>query len=146
MTDDPERLRKLLDVFIGTEEDDAVPMKVEAVRLLHRSVVLKIAGVDDRTAAEALKGRFVFVAAKNLARPRKGRWFVHDIIGCAVATLDGRDVGKVADVMKSGAQDIWVVRNGPKEYLIPVVGEFIVSVDVAGRRIVIRPIEGLLDG
>ncbi len=145
LTDDPERLKKLRDVCVGIEANDAVPVIVEAVRMLHRSVVIKLKGVDDRTAAEALRNKFIFVARKDLARPGRGRWFVHDIIGCAVVTVDGREVGEVTDVMKSGAQDIWVVRQGAKEHLIPAVAEFITEVDIARRRIVIRPIEGLLD-
>lgn len=145
LTDDPERLKRLREVYIGLEANEAVPLMVEAVRMLHRSVVIKVKTIDDRTAAEALRNNFIFVAQKDLAKPGRGRWFVHDIIGCAVVTTDGRDVGAVADVMKSAAQDIWVVRSGVKEYLIPAVAEFIAEVDIARRRIVVRPIEGLLD-
>ncbi len=145
LTDDPERLKRLREVYIGLEANEAVPLMVEAVRMLHRSVVIKVKTIDDRTAAEALRNNFIFVAQKDLAKPGRGRWFVHDIIGCAVVTTDGRDVGAVADVMRSAAQDIWVVRSGVKEYLIPAVAEFIAEVDIARRRIVVRPIEGLLD-
>ncbi len=145
LTDDPERLKRLREVYIGLEANEAVPLMVEAVRMLHRSVVIKVKTIDDRTAAEALRNNFIFVAQKDLTKPGRGRWFVHDIIGCAVVTTDGRDVGAVADVMKSAAQDIWVVRSGVKEYLIPAVAEFIAEVDIARRRIVVRPIEGLLD-
>ncbi len=144
LSDDPDRFHGLVDVFCGTGEADAQPGEIEEVRTMHRGLLLKLKGVDDRTAAERLKGRMLFVTREHLVKPRKGRWFVHDIIGCAVATDDGREIGTVADVLKSAAQDIWVVREGSKEHLIPVVSEFVRSVDVKKKRIVIHAIEGLL--
>ena len=62
-----------------------------------------------------------------------------------VVTEDGREVGRMAGVEQGPGQDRWIVRDGAREHLIPAVAEIVVDVDVATRRIVIRPPDGLLE-
>jgi 16S rRNA processing protein RimM len=62
-----------------------------------------------------------------------------------VLTEEGREVGRVTRIERAGAQDLWVVRADGREHLIPAVPEIVTDVDLAARRVVIRPPEGLLD-
>jgi len=68
-----------------------------------------------------------------------------DIIGCEVVTEEQMKVGIVADLLSLPANDIWVVRNGKKEFLIPAVKAIIRKVDVKAKRITIHALEGLLE-
>ena len=140
-----ERFGRLRSVFIGRSVDSATPYRIDEVLDKNRSTMLRIHGVDDRTTAEALVGAFIFVREEDLSKPPEGSYLIHEIVGAEVVTQEGKVLGTISDVYKLPGQDMWVVRRGEKEYLLPVVKEFIASVDVARKRITVCPIEGLFD-
>jgi 16S rRNA processing protein RimM len=107
--------------------------------------VIRIVGVDTMTAAEALAGQELRVGIDALQPLPAGSFYHHDLIGCAVETLDGSGVGRVTRVDGSGAGSQLVVQGSDGEILIPMVEGICVDVDVPGRRIVVNPPEGLLD-
>src|SRR5256886_15651512 len=74
-----------------------------------------------------------------------GRFCPWQLEGCRVVTEDGREVGRVTGIERSSAQDLWVVTDEARQHLIPAVPEIVSEVDLAARRVVIRPPEGLLD-
>lgn len=144
-THSPERFSVLKNILIGRSSDTAVPLTVENVVSNQRNLLIKLEGVDTRSEAESFAGQFVFVTQKDVISPKEGSYFVHDILGCDVWSSSGRFLGRVEDIYPLPAQDVWVVRQDDREVLVPVVKEFIKSVDVAGRKIIINPIEGLID-
>jgi len=74
-----------------------------------------------------------------------GHFYPWQLVGCRVLTEDGQDVGRVLRIEGSAAQDLWVVGDTGREHLVPAVAEIVREVDLDGRRIVIRPPEGLLE-
>ena len=145
LTDTPERFGKLKSVWIGTDEAQAVKHAVLSVRMTHSAVVVKLKDIESRTAADERRGQFLFVPPKDAIVPRKGSYFIHDIVGMNVVTESGEKVGTVQEVMQLPAHDVWVVAAGEKEILIPAIKEVIRSVDMERRAVVIRPLEGLLE-
>jgi 16S rRNA processing protein RimM len=108
-------------------------------------VVVKMVGVDSREDTEAYRQMSVFADAEDLPPLEEDEFFIHDLVGLDVSDEDGGAVGTVTDVLHLPAQDVLVVsRSGREPAMIPVVDEFIVDIDVEARRIVVRPIEGLL--
>ena len=145
LTDDAQRFTKLKAVWIGRAEEKATRYEVESVRVQNERVVLKLHNVNDRNAADDLREQIVFVQENEAVKPRKGSYFIHDLIGMEVLTEEGEVVGQVKDVWQMPANDVWVVRNNGKEVLVPAVKEFIKSVDAERRTIVIHAVEGLLE-
>jgi 16S rRNA processing protein RimM len=145
LTDTLQRFEKLKTVWVGTDESQAAKHAVTAVRMTSSAVVLKLKEIDSRTAADALRGQLVFVAAKDVVVPKKGSYFIHDIVGLRVETESGEAIGTVREVMELPANDVWVVVGEGKEFLIPAIKDVIRSVDVQRRRVIIRPLEGLLE-
>lgn len=145
LTDSPDRFRTLKAVWIGTEEATATRYKIHSVRVSPAAVVMQVETVQTRTAADALRGQFLFVAEKDEVKPKKGSYFIHEIVGMAVVDEAGMTIGTVQEVMQMPAHDVWVVTSGEKEFLIPATKEVIRSVDVGRRTVVIRPMEGMLD-
>lgn len=145
LTDSPERFVKLKAVWIGSDEAIAAQYAILAVRVERSAVVLKLKEIDSRSLADELRGRYLFIEAKDTVAPKKGSYFIHDIIGMKVVTEAGDEVGSVRDVMELPANDVWVVAAGKKEILIPAIKEVIRLVDVNGRTVVIRPLEGMLE-
>jgi 16S rRNA processing protein RimM len=145
LTDSPERFAKLKAVWCGADEKAAVRYPILSMRIEPSSVVLKLKGIDSRTLADKHRGEYLFVETKDVVAPAKGSYFIHDIIGMKVVTEAGEVVGSVRDVLELPANDVWVVASGTKEFLIPAIKEVIRQVDLNGRTVVIRPLEGMLE-
>ena len=120
-------------------------MEIENVRLQKNMVILKIAGMDDRNAAEAAKGREIFINEDDLPELEEGEFYIRDLIGMAV--IEGDTVlGKVKDVIQNTAQDVFEVeRENGKQLLIPRVDEFVLDIDLDTREIKVSLPDGLLD-
>lgn len=108
-------------------------------------LVLKFRGVDSISEAETLVGCELQVPSIERAKLDEGWTYVSDLVGCVVWDGD-REVGSVTDVQfGAGEAPLLIVRSGAKEYEIPFAQEFIERVDSAGKRIVMRLPEGLLE-
>ena len=113
----------------------------------HKSLLLlKLEGVDTVEAADALRGRVLWLARKDAALP-EGRYFVQDILGLSAVDADsGRVYGKVTDVFPTGANDVYQVTDGDgKEYLVPAIRDVVVRVDPDEGVLGLRPMRGSFD-
>jgi 16S rRNA processing protein RimM len=145
LTDTLQRFEKLKTVWVGTDESQATKQTLTAVRVTSSAVVLKLKGIDSRTAADSLRGQLIFIDSKDVVVPKKGSYFIHEIVGMSVETEAGEMLGTVREVMQLPANDVWVVGGTGGEILIPAIKDVIRSVDVQRRKVVIRPLEGLLE-
>ena len=109
------------------------------------NAVVELAGVETAETAAALRGELLYIPVDQAARPR-GQHFLHEIEGLRVDTEDGRELGRVAEVLRTGANDVYVVDGPLGEVLIPAIAEVVRRVDVPGGRIVVRLLPGLLPG
>jgi 16S rRNA processing protein RimM len=132
-----EGLRELLLVKGGV----TTPHTIVGLRSTPEGALARFAGVDTREAAAALT--LAEVRARRSALPPlgHGEFYVDDVIGCAVFHEDGRALGIVASTYWNGAQDVMVVAapDGAEaaEVLIPLIPQFVVSVDVSARKLVV---------
>jgi 16S rRNA processing protein RimM len=145
LTDELDRFQRLKQVTMGKTAEEAVPVRVEHARLQGRAVVVKLESVESIEAAEQCRDQYLFIDEPRAAKSRRGSYLVDDIIGCQVVTAAGRVVGTVADVLSMPANDVWVVRDGAKEYLFPAVRALLKSVDVERKRIEVEDLEGLFE-
>ena len=107
---------------------------VEAVQDHGKALVAKLAGIDDRDKAYALRGQEVSVAKRDLPPPEANEFYWSDLIGLKVVNREGVELGAVDSLMESGANDLLVVK-GTREHLIPFVAAFIGTVDLAAGTI-----------
>jgi 16S rRNA processing protein RimM len=131
-------------VMIGVDDDNAITCKIDEIVVRQKNVLIKFEGINDRTSAEKIKNFFLFTKNQALKRLPKGRWYVHDIIGCEVVSENGENLGIVNAVFTQRFQDVWEVRYENKTVLIPVVNEFIKHVDLRKKVITVHVIEGLV--
>jgi 16S rRNA processing protein RimM len=111
----------------------------------HKHFILtRFDGVDDANSAELLIGRSVAVRRDQLPEAEEGEVYHLDLLDCSVSTDAGEPLGRVVDVIVTGSNDVCVVRDGEREYLIPLIDDVIVELS-PGEKIVVRPIPGLLD-
>lgn len=145
LTDVPDRFRTLKAVWLGSDAMSVAPGRIEGVSVERRGVRIKFVGIEDRTAAEKLCGKLVFIDEADAIRLPAGRYFVHDVIGLSVRDEHGNDLGIVADVLRYPANDVYVVRGRGREMMIPAVKEFVLAIDIAARAMTVRLIEGMVE-
>ncbi len=148
-TDDPQRFEDLEQLFIGRSITSVTAHTVRTVRHQQTKkgplVLIRLEGIDDRNAAELLKGAFVYALLDELP-VAEDEVFLHDLVGCAVETDTGQSIGTVRDILETPANPVYVVaRPGKADAMIPGVPAFIDELNPEDGRIIIRPIEGLLD-
>lgn len=120
--------------------------EVESSRPHRGDMLVRLSGVPDRNAAEALKGSLLLVPESEAAPLGEGEYWAHDLVAMRVVDEDGRPLGEVGEVICGEAQDALVVkRRDGTQFRLPFVVEFIKRVDPAGREITVRVIEGMLD-
>ena len=85
------------------------------------------------------------IARSELAALDEDEFYHHEMLGLAVETEDGRLLGTIAGTMETGLNDVWIVRDGKREHLVPVIADVVVTVDRAAGRVLIRALPGLLD-
>lgn len=95
----------------------------------------KLAGIDDRTAAETLKGLTIAVLREDFAEPDDNEYYWTDLVGLTVENTNGEVLGTVSGLQESGAHDILVVKGVEKQILIPFVAQFILTVNLAEQYI-----------
>jgi len=148
-TDDPERFEELDTVYLGRSPHAVTRHEIASVRYQETkrgtTVILGLADVASRSDAEAVIKQNVFADEADLELA-DDEIFIHDLVGLSVVTEAGETLGTVANYMEMPAQDVFVVhRPEAGEAMIPAVEDFIVDIDLDGGRLVVRPIEGLLD-
>ena len=124
--------------------EDGRTLTIDAARPHRDRMLVRFREVPDRTSAEALHGSLLVVPRRSSPSLPEGSWWDHDVRGCEVTTDAGRALGTVAEVIHTRANDVWSVLDASgSETLIPVLKDVVVSVDTAGRRILVREIPGL---
>jgi 16S rRNA processing protein RimM len=124
-------------------EGEPETRRIEEARPQGRIWAVKLEGISDRAAAEALVGAEVLAARADLGDAGEGRHLWVDLEGVEVVTVAGEVVGRVTGLYETGGVDVLVVKGAGGEKLVPLAPY--VEVDREGRRIVVDPPEGLLD-
>ena len=143
MTDRPERFGWLEAIYVGERN----PRRVGVVSARQHGdfVLLKLDGYPTRTEAELLRNELLQVPEDEAIPLEEGEYFLHQLLGLEVVTESGRSLGRLTSVLETGANNVFVIEGAPGELLIPDIPDVVREVDVAGGRIVIRPLPGLLD-
>lgn len=144
-TDEPE-LRFAKGARLDTDPSGVGPLVVAATRWHSGELLVRFEGVDDRGAAEGLRGAWLLVDTATIAAPDDPDEFNDtDLVGLSVRTLDGTEVGTVDDVLHP-AQDVLLVKTpDAREIMIPFVKAIVPEIDVRAGVLVIDPPAGLLD-
>jgi 16S rRNA processing protein RimM len=125
----------------GTE----APVRVEGARPKGAGWVLRIDGVEDREGAELLRGAVILAPRGDLPEV-PGEWWIDDLVGLEVVSDGGAALGRLVDVWKLPANDVYVVRSAAGEVLLPAIEDVIVGVDLERGTMTVHLLPGLIDG
>ena len=144
-TDDMTRFKKLKEVILVTEKTEKV-LKITSVKFFKQFAILKFDGIDTLNDVEIYKGASLFVDRKNAVKLEKDEYFIADLIDLTVADENGKELGTLIDVMKTGANDVYIVKNEEgRELLFPAIKECILDIDFKKKTMSVHVMDGLLD-
>lgn len=151
-TEFPERFEEMRNVrlFQPQAEQPAATYQLEGSRFHKDALILKLKGVENISAAESLRGMLIKVSEEELMPLPPGRFYIHQLIGLDCLTTTGQKLGKIVDVLQTGANDIYVVQpelgvTKLKEILIPVIPQVVLDIDPQKNRVLVELLDGLLD-
>lgn len=142
---DSTTLEEVDDVELRFADGRRERRAIRNVRPHKRVALARLDGCDSIDDAQALVGTEIAIDADDLPELGPDEHYHFQLIGMAVTTVDGRPLGRVAEVMDLAAHAVCVVRDSEREYLIPFVDEIVRDVDIDNARMVIDPLPGLLD-
>lgn len=143
-TDFPERLLGMREAVL-IQGGRSTPVQLAAIRPHGAQWLVQIEGIDSREAAEAWRGAELGVPRKRAAALPPDRHYVFEVIGLRVETESGEALGTVIEILRTGSNDVYVVKTDAREILIPAISSVVLAIEPARGRIVIRPLPGMLD-
>ncbi len=132
LTDHDERLRPGAEVWLAGER-----RKVEWSRPGAEGLVVKFAGIDDRTVAGVQVGRYLEVPLAEIKPLPGDRWYHHQLLGLRVRSASGRALGEIVDVLERPANDVWVARADGQELLVPATKGAVLEVALERHEVVV---------
>lgn len=141
LTDWPDRIRPGLDCFLtDAGQTTRQPVRIRSVRATGDRLLVLFEGVAGRDAAEALRGRFLSIDRKDAVSLPENSYYISDLLGSRVEDERGEPVGLLSDVLRTGANDVYVVERpgGLPDLLLPAIRQVILSIRVDEGRIVVR--------
>ena len=135
--------RRMQEVFVGSQPENAVCCRVEYIRRGGRFAIMALRGVGNLKQAEAFKGLNLYISRSGLPPLEEGSYYASDLVGLEVVDGKGMVLGRLTEIFDNHAHEIYVVRRGKREILIPVVAGVVLSIDLEVGRLVVEPPEGL---
>lgn len=143
-TDDPDRFFLLKEVWVSGKKGSKI-FQIEKVKKFRQKIFLRFQGINSPEAAKPLVNSFLEIEKENLLPLPQNRYYIFNIIGLKVVTTQGGKIGVIKDVINLPANDVYVVRNGKKEYDIPAIKEVVKEINLDKKIMIIEPIEGLFE-
>lgn len=140
-TSNPERLTTGAVVLVLGQ-----PARIIDVRHPRGFPIVLFEGYQDRNAAEELRDSLIEIDAADLPPLPEDEYYIHDLIGLEVVSTEGAVIGRLDDVIGTGANDVYLVkRPGARDVLVPAIEDVVIEVDLERGRVVIEVVPGLLD-
>lgn len=144
LTDSIDRFKSLASIFIRNNSIRKT-LNIEKIRSKENTVILKLEDIDNIEKAKMIVGSFLEVKRENAIKLSKDTYFIFEIIGLEVYTVNNIFLGKVKNVISTGSNDVYIVKNkNNKELFIPAIREVIKNIDLEKKRITVKMVDGLI--
>ncbi|WP_067729433.1 ribosome maturation factor RimM [Oceanobacillus damuensis] len=128
------------------KDEQPIELTIATHRMHKGFDLVQFKGYDNINKVESFKGCKLKIYEGQLTDLAEDEYYYHEIIGCEVFTNDDRSLGEIKEILSPGANDVWVVKQAKgKDLLIPYIDDVVLEIDTAEKKVVIEPMEGLLD-
>ena len=143
--DNENQIKKAKSVLM-LDDESQIELKIKSIRFHKNFAIVKFDGIDDINDLLQYKGQRIFVLKQEaINKLEKDEFLIQDLIGCVVFNEQNEKLGEVVNISTNSAQDMLNIKNGFGQVdMVPFVNEFFPVVDIKNKKIIIRPIEGLL--
>lgn len=139
---DPEVIGALSGRTVRMEKTE---LKVQSIRGANIPFIIKLEGIDDVDVAKPLTGKEL-LASRDVFKPLpEGEYYRFEIEGLEVFDDEGKPHGVIEEIIPTGSNDVYVVRNGDHEWMLPMIDTVVKSIDLEQRKLVFHRIEGLFE-
>ncbi len=142
-TEEMERLLDFPQWSLGEEAGSLRQLSLISGRATAKGLIVRLAGIDDRDAAQSLAGLDIWVPRSELPKLEEGQYYWADLEGMTVITEDGEELGEVSHLFATGANDVMSVQLQGAERLLPFIPDVVLRVDTDAKRIVVRLMPGM---
>lgn len=144
LTDDVKRFSLLKRAYIG---ENRLKVNLSSVKYHKGFAIIKFSEFNNINEILPYKDSYIYIADEDRITLPEDSFFIHDLLDCQVLDLLGNLIGTLEDVIQGPSNDVYVVRDQKtnKTHLIPAVKNFIKEVDVMDKKIIIDPIEGMIE-
>jgi 16S rRNA processing protein RimM len=132
-------------VIVQATSGTGETMTVSGVRMNGKKLLLSIKGFSSINQVQHLLGRELLIHREQLPAPDDDEYYWHDLIGLKVFTDSGRLIGTLTEIMETGSNDVYVVKDNHQEFLIPALADVVTKIDLTDGVMIISPMDGLLD-
>lgn len=141
LTDFPDRIKPGVIFFLGPDHS---PITIKSRRGHNQGLLLSFVELPERKDLETQRNKMLYVKVADLPELDEGEYYHHELIGFHVQNEAGEDLGILAEILETGANDVYIVRSAErKELLLPVTSEVILNIDTEQKSIKVRLIPGL---
>ena len=140
LTDFPERLEPGGTVYVGEE---AVPYLLTKAHVHGQHLIVHLTGCDDIDAGQGFRNQLIQIRRQAAAPLPEGQYYFHQLIGLEVVTEEGEALGRLEEVVETGANDVYVVKNDQGEVLLPAIKSVIRQIDLEAGVMTVHLLEGL---
>jgi 16S rRNA processing protein RimM len=143
----PERIGPDMVVYLGSDPDSpatSTGYKVVQARTHQQYLILQLEGITDRDAADRLREQYVMVELDHAVPLAEDEFYLYQAIGLSVFTDEGEALGRVVEILETGANDVYVVQGPRGEILLPSIEDCILDVDIEAGKMTVHLLDGLL--
>ena len=127
-------------MYIGSAR---VPYKISAARTHRKRLLLRLANIEDRESAEALRGQDVSISVADAEPLQPDEYYIRELIGLQIVTEEGEVLGTLKDVLETGANDVYVVTHDGEEWLLPAIKDVVRAIDLERKEMSVHLLPGL---
>ena len=144
LTDSIDRFKNLDNVFLRNKNSQ-IALNVEKIRVKKDTIILKLKDIENIEEARMIVGSFLEIERKNAVKLSKNTYFIFEIIGLEVYDENNIFLGKIENVIRTGSNDVYVVKRKDKEELfIPAIHDVVKNISLEKKRITINMVDGLI--
>ena|SRR5688572_4716197 len=140
-TDFPERIKPGRKVYLGDKHEAAT---LGSVRDHGNGILVKIRGYDDPESAGRFRNHWVYVKSSEVPSLPQGQVYKYELVGLSVIDDAGNALGEITEVLETGANDVYVVKNAEREILLPAIPDVVLKIDMESKVMTVHLIDGLI--
>ena len=145
-TQDPDRFKKLKKVTLHTQKGEEILLDVASARFFKKFVIVKFKQFNNINEVEKFRGCELTIDRKDAIKLEKGEYYCADLIGLTIVDEEGAELGKLTEILQTGANDVYemTLKDSEEKIYIPAIKDCVKEIDIEAGKITIHVMPGLL--